>query len=143
MDMNKDLGDIISFIEKAILFAILVCTLIAILFELVHMIDEKYVELADLLLLFIYVEVIGMVRVYYVSNRVQMTYPLFIAITALSRLIILQNKQDLNPEALLFEAGAIVLIAFAVIILRFRYIEALRPTENVDQFTSRENKPKK
>ena len=143
MDMNKDLGGIISFIEKAILFSILVCTLIAIVFELLHMIDEQFVELADLLLLFIYVEVIGMVRVYYVSNRVQMTYPLFIAITALSRLIILQNKKDLNPEALIYEAGAIVLIAIAVIILRFRYIEALRPTENVDQFASKKKKSKK
>ena len=141
--MNKDLGGIISFIEKAILFAILLCTLIAIVFELLHMIDEQFVELADLLLLFIYVEVIGMVRVYYVSNRVQMTYPLFIAITALSRLIILQNKKDLNPEALIYEAGAIVLIAIAVIILRFRYIEALRPTENVDQFASEKKKSKK
>jgi len=141
--MNKDLGGIISFIEKAILFSILVCTLIAIVFELLHMIDEQFVELADLLLLFIYVEVIGMVRVYYVSNRVQMTYPLFIAITALSRLIILQNKKDLNPEALIYEAGAIVLIAIAVIILRFRYIEALRPTENVDQFASEKKKSKK
>ena len=141
--MNKDLGGIISFIEKAILFSILVCTLIAIVFELLHMIDEQFVELADLLLLFIYVEVIGMVRVYYVSNRVQMTYPLFIAITALSRLIILQNKKDLNPEALIYEAGAIVLIAIAVIILRFRYIEALRPTENVDQFASKKKKSKK
>ena len=143
MDMNKDLGGIISFIEKAILFSILICTLIAIVFELLHMIDEQFVELADLLLLFIYVEVIGMVRVYYVSNRVQMTYPLFIAITALSRLIILQNKKDLNPEALIYEAGAIVLIAIAVIILRFRYIEALRPTENVDQFSSEKKKSKK
>ena len=141
--MNKDLGGIISFIEKAILFAILVCTLIAIVFELLHMIDEKFVELADLLLLFIYVEVIGMVRVYYVSNRVQMTYPLFIAITALSRLIILQDKKDLNPESLLYEAGAIVLISIAVIVLRFRYFEALRPTENVDQFTSEKKKSKK
>mgnify|MGYP000262025467 FL=1 len=141
--MNKDLGGIISFIEKAILFAILLCTLIAIVFELLHMIDEKFVELADLLLLFIYVEVIGMVRVYYVSNRVQMTYPLFIAITALSRLIILQDKKDLNPESLLYEAGAIVLISIAVIVLRFRYFEALRPTENVDQFTSEKKKSKK
>ena len=44
--MNKDLGGIISFIEKAILFAILLCTLIAIVFELLHMIDEKFIELA-------------------------------------------------------------------------------------------------
>lgn len=138
--MNKNLAEFVSFIEKAILFIILICTLIAIIFEMLDMIETKYVELADLLLLFIYVEVIGMVRVYYVSNRVRMTYPLFIAITALSRLIILQRK-DLNPEILLYEAGAIVLIAIAAVILRLRYLQPLRPTEDVDEFTI--NKPKK
>jgi protein PsiE len=139
MVMNKNLADFVSFIEKAILFVILICTIIAILFEVLDMIETEYVELADLLLLFIYVEVIGMVRVYYVSNRVRMTYPLFIAITALSRLIILQRK-DLNPEILLYEAGAIVLIALAVVILRIRYLEPLRPTEDVDEFSSDKSK---
>mgnify|MGYP001275431671 CR=1 FL=1 len=112
---------IMEFIEKAVIFVILVSTITAISFEILNMINKLYVELADLLLLFIYVEVIGMVRVYYISNRVRMTYPLFIAITALSRLIILQGK-DSNPEILLYEAGAIVLVAIAVIILRLRYI---------------------
>lgn len=132
--MNKGLADFISFIEKTILFIILISTLVAILFELLNMIEVQYVTLADLLLLFIYVEVIGMVRVYYVSNRVRMTYPLFIAITALSRLIILQRK-DLDPEILIYEATAIVLIAIAAVILRLRYLKPLRPTEDVDEFT--------
>ena len=95
--INKHVEEFVGFIEKAVIFVILVSTLTAIMFEILKMINAQYVELADLLLLFIYVEVIGMVRVYLISNRVRMTYHLFIAITALSRLIILQGK-DSNPE---------------------------------------------
>ena len=130
--MKSNVENFAGFIEKAVIFVILASTITAIIFEILKMIDDRYVELADLLLLFIYVEVIGMVRVYYVSNRVRMTYPLFIAITALSRLIILQGK-DSNPELLLYEAGAIVLVALAVIILRLRYVPVLRPIEDVDE----------
>ena len=130
--MKSNVENFVGFIEKAVIFVILASTITAIIFEILKMIDDRYVELADLLLLFIYVEVIGMVRVYYVSNRVRMTYPLFISITALSRLIILQGK-DSNPELLLYEAGAIVLVALAVIILRLRYVPVLRPIEDVDE----------
>jgi protein PsiE len=136
MVMKSNVENFVGFIEKAVIGVILVATITAILFEILRMIDVQYVELADLLLLFIYVEVIGMVRVYYVSNRVRMTYPLFIAITALSRLIILQGK-DSNPELLLYEAGAIVLVAIAVIILRLRYVPILRPVEDVDEIKPR------
>ena len=132
MVMKSNVEHFVGFVEKAVIFVILISTITAILFEILKMLDERYVELADLLLLFIYVEVIGMVRVYYVSNRVRMTYPLFIAITALSRLIILQGK-DSNPELLLYEAGAIVLVAIAVIILRLRYVPILRPVEGIDE----------
>ena len=137
--MKSTVENFVGFIEKAVIGVILVATITAILFEILRMIDVQYVELADLLLLFIYVEVIGMVRVYYVSNRVRMTYPLFIAITALSRLIILQGK-DSNPELLLYEAGAIVLVAIAVIILRLRYVPILRPVEDVDEIKPRNTK---
>ena len=137
--MKTDVENLVGFIEKAVIAIILIATITAIMFEIMRMIEVQYVELADLLLLFIYVEVIGMVRVYYVSNRVRMTYPLFIAITALSRLIILQGK-DSNPELLLYEAGAIVLVAIAVIILRLRYVPILRPIEDVDEIKPRSTK---
>ena len=139
MVMKTDVENLVGFIEKAVIAIILVATITAIMFEIMRMIEVQYVELADLLLLFIYVEVIGMVRVYYVSNRVRMTYTLFIAITALSRLIILQGK-DSNPELLLYEAGAIVLVAIAVIILRLRYVPILRPIEDVDEIKPRSTK---
>ena len=140
--MKDTVGNFVSFIEKAVILIILVSTITAIVFEILKMIDAKYVELADLLLLFIYVEVIGMVRAYMISNRVRMTYPLFIAITALSRLIILQGK-DSNPEILLYEAGAIVLVAIAVIILRLRYIPFLKPIEDVDEIPKEPRSKKK
>jgi len=140
--MKDTVGSFVSFIEKAVILVILASTITAIIFEILKMINAQYVELADLLLLFIYVEVIGMVRVYMISNRVRMTYPLFIAITALSRLIILQGK-DSNPELLLYEAGAIVLVAIAVVILRIRYIPLLRPVEGVDEIPTKEHSKKK
>jgi len=140
--MKDAVGNFVSFVEKAVILIILVSTITAIIFEILKMIDAQYVELADLLLLFIYVEVIGMVRVYMISNRVRMTYPLFIAITALSRLIILQGK-DSNPELLLYEAGAIVLVAIAVIILRLRYIPILRPVEGIDEIPTQKDSKKK
>jgi len=142
MVMKDTVGNFVSFVEKAVILVILASTITAIIFEILKMINAQYVELADLLLLFIYVEVIGMVRVYMISNRVRMTYPLFIAITALSRLIILQGK-DSNPELLLYEAGAIVLVAIAVVILRIRYIPLLRPVEGVDEIPTKENPKKK
>jgi len=140
--MKDAVGNFVSFVEKAVILIILGSTITAIIFEILKMIDAQYVELADLLLLFIYVEVIGMVRVYMISNRVRMTYPLFIAITALSRLIILQGK-DSNPELLLYEAGAIVLVAIAVIILRLRYIPILRPIEGIDEIPTEKYSKKK
>jgi protein PsiE len=142
MVMKDAVSNFVSFIEKAVILVILASTITAIIFEILKMIDAQYVELADLLLLFIYVEVIGMVRVYMISNRVRMTYPLFIAITALSRLIILQGK-DSNPELLLYEAGAIVLVAIAVIILRLRYVPILRPVEGIDEIPSASTVQKK
>ena len=111
--------DIVKQIQLVALLIILLATVIAFGFEVYQMISVKKVTLADLLLLFLYLEVLAMVRVFWESQSIQITLPLFIAITALSRFIILQGK-SINPEVLLYEAGAIVLIAIAILVLRFR-----------------------
>ncbi|MFN5027427.1 MAG: phosphate-starvation-inducible protein PsiE [Candidatus Fonsibacter sp.] len=98
---------------------ILIATSIAFILEIAHMIEIRDVNLPDLLLLFIYLEVIGMVTSYWRNQTIRLTYPLFIAITALSRLIILQKK-DIDPSTLVYEAGAILLLAIAIVILKFR-----------------------
>jgi protein PsiE len=111
--------NIVKQIQLIALVIILAATIIAFGIEIYQMIAVQKVTLADLLLLFLYLEVLAMVRVFWESQSIQITLPLFIAITALSRFIILQGK-SINPEVLLYEAGAIVLIAIAILVLRFR-----------------------
>ena len=111
--------NIVKQIQLIALIIILAATIIAFGIEIYQMIVVQKVTLADLLLLFLYLEVLAMVRVFWESQSIQITLPLFIAITALSRFIILQGK-SINPEVLLYEAGAIVLIAIAILVLRFR-----------------------
>ena len=110
---------IVKQIQLLTLIIILISTIIAIGTELYQMFKIQTVTLADLLLLFLYLEVLAMVRVFWESQSIQITLPLFIAITALSRFIILQGK-SINPEILVYEAGAILLIALAILVLRFR-----------------------
>ncbi len=110
---------IVKQIQLLTLIIILISTVIAIGSELYQMFKIQTVTLADLLLLFLYLEVLAMVRVFWESQSIQITLPLFIAITALSRFIILQGK-SINPEILVYEAEAILLIALAILVLRFR-----------------------
>ena len=110
---------VVKQIQLLTLIIILISTVIAIGSELYQMFRIETVTLADLLLLFLYLEVLAMVRVFWESQSIQITLPLFIAITALSRFIILQGK-SINPEILVYEAGAILLIALAILVLRFR-----------------------
>ncbi len=104
--------NIIGLVEKIFLIIIAVFTVAAMGQEIFSLISNRRVELQDLLLMFIYAEVLGMLAAFYASHRIPITIPLFIAMTALSRLIILQGK-DGNPAILLYESGAIIMIAGA------------------------------
>lgn len=107
-----NIKNIIGLIEKLFLIIIAIFTIAAMGQEVFSLIESRRVELKDLLLMFIYAEVLGMLAAFYASHRIPITIPLFIAMTALSRLIILQGK-DGNPSILLYESGAIILIAGA------------------------------
>jgi len=112
----------IKIFEKIILVTVLIATVVAIGNEFMFMYSSQEVTLADLLLLFIYIEVVQMVREYWTLDRIRISIPLFIAITALARYIILQGKSG-DPSFLLYEAGAILMIAIAVLILRMRKLK--------------------
>jgi len=107
-----NIKNIIGSVEKLFIIIIAIFTIAAMGQEVISLINRGRVELQDLLLMFIYAEVLGMLVAFYSSHRIPITIPLFIAMTALSRLIILQGK-DGNPAILLYESGAIVLIAGA------------------------------
>ena len=119
----------IRLIQVTSVLIILTGAVIGFISEINLMIEKMKVELADLLLLFIYVEVMGMIRVYLLNEEIRITYPLIIAITAISRLIILQKK-DLDPSILIYESVAILIIAVAIIVLSLRYLTFLKPKRN-------------
>ena len=110
--MNMNVKNIIGSVENLFLIIIAIFTVAAMGQEIYSLISNRRVELQDLLLMFIYAEVLGMLAAFYSSHRIPITIPLFIAMTALSRLIILQGK-DGNPAILLYESGAIIMIAGA------------------------------
>ncbi len=110
--LNKHLHWTTTITEKVMLGGIGILTIVAALLEVWGMWNNKSIELADLFLLFIYTEIVGMVGAYYISNRIPVTLPIIIAMTALCRLIILHSK-DGEPLTLVAEAGAIVLLAGA------------------------------
>lgn len=105
--------------ENVFLLVIAVFTVAAMVQEVYVIIDGRSVALKYLLLMFIYVEVLAMVGVYYDSKKIPITLPLFIAITALARLVILQGK-DQPPVNLLYESGAILLLAVACIVINYQ-----------------------
>ena len=119
MNDKFNLAKIIKPIEKILLGIIALLTVIAVVQEIYSIYVNTKVQLADLLLLFIYTEVLGMIGIFYVSNKIPITLPLFIAMTAIARLIILQGK-GMDPIILIYEAGAILIIAFACLVIRYK-----------------------
>ena len=111
-------------LQLILLSIILISTVIAVGIEIKTMFLNQSVTLADLLLMFLYLEVIAMVRIFWVQQSISITLPLLIAITALSRFIILQGK-EMDPSGLVYEAVAIVLISLAIVILRLRHSDKL------------------
>ncbi len=94
--------NLVKNIQLVLLFIILISTIIAVILEIRTMIINQSVTLADLLLLFLYLEVMAMVRVFWEEQSIRITLPLLIAITALSRFIILQGK-EMDASALVYE----------------------------------------
>ena len=112
-------------IQLVAVIAVLIATIIAFFVELTLMYETKTIGLADLLLMFIYIEVLGLVRSYWETRSVRITYPLVIAITALSRYIILQDK-DSDPANLIYIALAILIVSLATVVVRFRNSKYLK-----------------
>tara|TARA_B000000475_G_C15631742_1_gene297704 strand:- start:54 stop:437 length:384 start_codon:yes stop_codon:yes gene_type:complete len=118
------LKNIIKNLQLGLLIIILISTIIAVFVEIINMYETKSVSLADLLLMFLYLEVMAMVRVFWEEQSIRITLPLLIAITALSRFIIMQGK-EMDPSALVYQSAAILLIAIAIVVMRLRHSSKL------------------
>ncbi len=113
----------------AVLF-VLFATVVAFVLEVREMYNNQSISLADLLLMFIYIEVIGLVRSYWETRSVRISYPLVIAITALARYIILQDKND-EPLTLVYISLAILIVALATVVIRLRNSKYLKINEKI------------
>ena len=116
--------NLIKNIQLGLLILILISSIVAVFIEILNMYNVKTVTLADLLLMFLYLEVLAMVRVFWEEQSIRITLPLLIAITALSRFIIMQGK-EMDPSALVYQSAAILLIALAIVVMRLRHSSKL------------------
>jgi protein PsiE len=105
--------------EKLLLAVIGALTMLAAGVDVYNMLINMKVELGDLFLLFIYAEIVGMVGAFYISNRIPVTLPIIIAMTALCRLIVLHSKEA-DPWMLIAEAGAIAVLAAAAYVMSLK-----------------------
>ena len=108
----------ITIIEDIGLVIIAIATVIAMGFEISHMISLRTVTLGDLLLMFIYLEVLAMVAIYLDSGKLPVRMPLYIAMVALARYLVLDMK-NLDTWRMLGIAGATLIIAIAVLVIRY------------------------
>ena len=115
----RDIGHkILTWTQDVGLLIIAVATIVAVGYELSSMIEAKTVTLSDLLLLFIYLEVLAMIAIYLDSGKLPVRMPLYIAIVALARYLILDMK-NLDTWRMVGVAGTALLIAISILIIRF------------------------
>ena len=114
--MNKIATKTITVVEQALLIVIGALTLLGVLQEIMNIYRSGEIRLADLLLIFIYTEVIGMIGVFYRTRKIPIILPIFIGITGISRLIILQGK-EMEPVTLLYESSSILILALACFVV--------------------------
>ncbi|MFO7622310.1 MAG: phosphate-starvation-inducible PsiE family protein [Bacteroidales bacterium] len=110
-----------SIVEDATLVVILIATVVAGYQEVAQMVAARTVGLADLLLMFIYLEVVAMVAVYWHSGQLPVRMPLYIGMVALARYLILDMKA-MDEWRLLAVAGAILLLGVAVLVIRYGHV---------------------
>ena len=110
--------NLIIIAEKCILFFIASFTIFIVAAEMFTVIQNGKIALTDLLLMFIYAEVLGMVAAFYQYRKIPITLPIFIAITALCRLIILQGK-GISTVDLIYEGCAVLLLAISTLIIQY------------------------
>lgn len=119
-DIKHSVHRVIMHLEKALLLFIVAGTVWAAGYDILHMFNTSgKMALADLFLLFIYAEILGMVGAFYKDHRIPVTLPIIISITALTRMIVLTTKGT-QPEFILYETAGIFILAVSAYILSMK-----------------------
>ncbi len=113
---------VLGLIEFMGLIIITIATIVAGVIEVNVMLTERRVTLADLLLMFLYLEILAMVSVYFESGKLPVQFPIFIAIVALARYLVLDLK-NLDHWDMLGVATSILLLTAAVLVVRYGHVK--------------------
>lgn len=119
---DKALLNVIHLTEYFGLVVITLATIVASIAEVMHMVNARSVTLGDLLLMFLYLEVLAMIAIYLKSGKLPIRFPIYIAIVALARLLVLDMK-DMTEWEMVAVAGTITFLTLAVLILRYGHIK--------------------
>ncbi len=112
----------LDIVEYLGLLIIAVATTVAIYQEVMVMVEARKVGLADLLLMFLYLEVLAMIGQYFKTGQLPVRFPLYIAMVALARYVILDQK-DMSEWRMLAVSGSILLLTVAVLVIRYGHIK--------------------
>jgi len=123
------LSGALDVVEYLGLLIIGIATTVAIYQEVMVMIDARRVTLADLLLMFLYLEVLAMIGQYFKSGQLPVRFPLYIAMVALARYLILDIK-EMNELRMLSVAAAIFLLTLGVLIIRYGHVRYPYPEDD-------------
>jgi len=114
--------------ENIGLLVIAIATVIAMSNEVIAMVRAERVALSDLLLLFLYLEVLAMVGAYYRSGKLPVRFPLYIGMVALARYLVLDIK-GMDDWRMLAVTGSILLLTLAVLLVRFGHVRYPYPSD--------------
>ena len=120
--------NLIIIAEKCILFFIALLTVFSVCAEMFAVIQNGKIALTDLLLMFIYAEVLGMVAAFYQYRKIPINLSIFIAITALCRLMILQGK-GISTIDLIYEGCAVLLLAVSTLVIQYGLVLSKKTEE--------------
>ncbi|SDA21475.1 protein PsiE [Nitrosospira sp. Nsp11] len=128
--------------EAAGLIVIALATIFAGYQETMLMVHNARVTLADLLLMFLYLEILTMVGLYFESGKLPVRFPLYIAMVAMARYVTVDIK-EMDSMRLLGVSASIVLVALAVLVIRFGHVRYpyLEDLEDLEDATSRKTRP--
>ena len=113
-------NSLVNIFHLLALFAIGGAVVWSAIFAFLEMVTVGTASVEDILLLFIYLELGAMVGIYFKTNHMPVRFLIYVAITALTRMLI-EIVSDVNSPhgEILSVVGSIVLLTLAVLVLRF------------------------
>ena len=123
--LDKNLKNLLIVVEKALHITILFIVLYLCALEVYNMYAKSAVSVASVMLLFIYLELIQMIQIYFTSGKIPVRYPLYISMFSIARII---SFESITGSDALYYSGAILMVGLALLALAGRrYIRELRP----------------